>query len=187
MQRLFFLLIAFGYFSHSCTAQQVGTTKKRRFPREKNSVTAGLAIPLHNFSNTHFGGLAVQYSISNYRFGLLKKKPLHLFGLTANSGAVYFLGKKEKIVSVNYHYPVYINFHIHGGIIYNPLNKMNFQLTAGPGLSLYNRTTRFTIGTGLEGNYFLNTKIALAAGFSLIKEPISDPLYYGSLRASYAF
>lgn len=187
MQKIFSLLISSGFFFLSCTAQQVDTMQKKIFPGEKNAVAAGIAIPLHNFSNTHFGGAAVQYSISNYRFGILKKKPLHILGLTANAGAACFFGKKEKIVSFDYRYPAYIHFHIHGGVMYNAGKKVNIQLTAGPGLSLYNETTRFTIGTGLEGNYFLNTRIAVTAGFAVMKESISDPLYSGSLRASYVF
>ncbi len=187
MQKLFSLLLAFSYFLHTCSAQQVDTTKKRMFPGKKNAVSTGFAIPIHNFSNTHFAGATLQYSISKYRFGILKKKPVHSIGLTANGGASYFLGKKERVVSHDYRYPPYIHFHLHAGAIYNPKEKINIQLTAGPGVSLYNGTTRFTIGTGLEGNYFFNGNVALSAGLFLMKEHYSDPLYFGALKAKYTF
>lgn len=147
----------------------------------------GVSLPLGDFSSTHFLGFNAEFSISNYRLGQMKKPPSKKLGLLASGGSEIFLGKKEKVVTSSYKYPVYIVPYINGGIMLNPSKEVSFSFVAGPALALYNSTTRFNLRTALQGNYSISEKITTGIRLSMTKESISEPLWYGSLIVGYAF
>ena len=152
-----------------------------------NAASLGPALPLGNFSETHFGGISMQYSRSNNRFGIMKKNPSKKIGFTCNAGIAYYFGKEETIVSTTYQYPAYTFLHLYGGAIYNVSKKANISLTAGPALGLYNGTKAFNIGANLDASYYINKRIAITPGILLMKESGADPLWAASLKATILF
>jgi hypothetical protein len=162
--------------------------KKITLPAGKrNAISAGVALPMGNFSNTHFIGFEAGYMRSNRRFGQLKINPSKPLGLVAAAGGSNYLGKNEKLDSFTYAYANYMHVYIHGGIIYNPCRYGNIILILGPGMSFYNGTERFVFGVTLLASYYFSSKFSVSPGISAMKESISDPLWTGSLKMSYFF
>jgi hypothetical protein len=152
-----------------------------------NSASLGVVLPLGNFSNTHFGGIALEYSRSNNRFSIMDKRPSKKFGFDCNAGAAYYFGKKENIVTTTYKYPAYTFLHLYGGAIYNVSRQANITLTAGPAVGLYNGITSFNIGAILDASFYIQNRIAVTPGILMMKESGADPLWAASLKATIAF
>ncbi|HMU45881.1 MAG TPA: hypothetical protein PKC72_05895 [Chitinophagaceae bacterium] len=185
MLRSFFLfsLYLFPIFLYSQEKDE-----KSNVPAGQKYMTSfGVSLPLGDFSSTHFLGFNAEFSISNQRFGQMKKVPVKRMALIASGGSEFFLGKKEKVVTSSYKYPVYIVPYINGGIILNPFKEFSFSFIAGPALALYNSTTRFSLRAALQGNYFITKTISTGIRLSMTKESISEPLWYGSLIVGYVF
>ena len=145
----------------------------------ENAVSFAVNVPTGNFSTTHFIGIAADYSPARHRFGLLKLKR---FALTWAGGAAYYFGKKISAIDYTYHYRSYIFIHVYGGILYKPAKKTNLVLYAGPGAGIYHGDWRFTFGSKLEMNYFINQHFGIAPGILLMKENGTDALWAASLK-----
>lgn len=161
---------------------------KNNSPAVQKFITSlGVSLPIGDFSSTHFLGINAEFSICNQRFGKLKKASAKKLALLASGGSEFFLGKKEKVVTSSYKYPAYIVPYINGGIILNPFKEFSFSFITGPALAFYNSTTRFNLRGALQGSYFIAEKITAGFRLSMIKESISEPLWYGSLIVGYVF
>lgn len=179
---LFLLLL-----SASFCFSQTDSEKKLTPGKKRNSIAAGINIPIGDFSTTHFGGFSTVYAWSKNRFGLLSTMPVKKIGFTANSGIACYFGKKETIGSGSYQYPAYIFLHIYAGAIYNAGKKVNICLTAGPAAGIYSSNVQFNTGASLQCNYYISGKIAITPGLIMMKETGSDPLYSAALKASIVF
>jgi hypothetical protein len=182
---LFFVITSL-FFSSGIAQNDNG--KKKLHPGGKgNEISVGANIPLGNFNNTHTVGIAVEYLLSNYRFGKMDIKPVKQFGFSANAGMAYYFGKKEIISGYPYDYPGYVFVHAYAGVIYNPWKKENINLTIGPALGIYHGSTKFNIGSKLEGSYYVSERIAITPGIIMMKESGADALWTASLKATLAF
>ena len=144
-----------------------------------NVVSLGINIPFGDFSQTHFIGIAADYSPTRHRFGLIKLKK---FALTWSGGAAYYFGKRSDVINDSYHYRSFIFIHGFGGILYKLNKQTNFILYAGPGAGIYHGNLRFIIGSRLEMNYMINQKFGIAPGILLMKEHGADALWAASLK-----
>jgi hypothetical protein len=154
---------------------------------KNNSISAGIGIPFSEFSSTHSIGFGIDYSWSNHRYGLINEITVNPVGFTVNVGADYYFGKKETIGPYNYNYSNYTYLHTYGGIIYNPCNKVNISLTAGPALGIYSGHSQFNFGVDLKGSYYLNKNISITPAISFMKESKSDPLWAMAIQAGFSF
>lgn len=161
---------------------------KHNHPSGKmNAAAAGIYLPFGDLSSTHISGIGIEYDWSNYRFGRLDVKPVKPFGFIANAGMTYYFGKNETVSGYPYKYPGYIFIHLYGGIIYNPSAKMNFNLTTGPALGIYNGNTRFNTGGKLEAVYYINNKWGISPAIIMMKEQGVNALWAASINASLCF
>ncbi len=163
----------------SSPAQPVKPSGKKQKPGVEHCISAGILLPLGDFSSTHLCGIAVGYQPANHWFNLLKRKQL---AFTYNAGLAYYFGKKEMVSGYPYKYPGYFFLHAFGGILYNPVRKLDLTLTVGPALGIYNGNSRFNIGSKLEGTYYLKNKFAVSPGIILMKENKADPLWAVSIK-----
>jgi hypothetical protein len=173
-----FFLVAIVFIS-SAFAQPTGI--KKPVPQEKGiSISAGINLPVGDFSSSHLIGIAVDCSPTRHWFGLLKRKKI---AFTYNGGLVCYFGKKETVSSYPYKYPGYIFVHGFGGMLYNPAKNAAISLTAGPALGIYNGNTQFNIGSKLEASYYISKNIAIGPGIILMKESGADPIWAASVKA----
>ncbi|MBL0273126.1 MAG: hypothetical protein IPQ06_08650 [Chitinophagaceae bacterium] len=166
---------------------QTPEIKKIRSTGKHNSASLGFNIPVGNFSLTHFGGIALEYSRSNQHFGKWQSVLAKKLGLVVNGGVAYYSGKKELVSGYRYHYPGYSFLHVYPGLLYHLNPKSTMSLSAGPAIRLYNGTVQFCMGANLMGSYYLNKVLAITPGLICIKESGADPLMSLSLKASLAF
>lgn len=153
---------------------------------KQSSISFNIARPIGNFSGTHFGGFAIEYSISKRQLGLMKSKPANSFSFIATGGFAYYFGKKETVSGYPYDYPGYFFIHAFGGVLYNALKKGSIVFTAGPGLGIYNGNTRFNLGSELELSYYISKKLAIGPGIKLMKESGSKPLLATAIKTTIA-
>jgi hypothetical protein len=149
-----------------------------------NAVSAGINIPVGDFSATHAIGIGVEYSPLRHIFQLYKWKRL---AFTYNGGLAYYFGKKETVSGYPYDYPGYFFIHAFGGIVYNPFTDAGIALTGGPAVGIYDGHPRFTIGSKLELSFYTSKKITIGPGIIFMKESGADPLWAASLKATVAF
>lgn len=166
---------------------QTQEIKKVRSIGKHNSASLGFNIPVGNFSLTHFGGIAIEYSRSNQHFGKWETFPAKKTDFVVNGGVAYYSGKKEIVSGYRYRYPGYSFMHVYPGLLYHLTSKSTMSLSAGPAISLYNGTVQFCMGANLIGSYYLNKIFAITPGLICIKEPGADPLWSLALKASLAF
>ena len=169
------LLLLLGIFVNGIRLSAQDTTRNQ-------SVSAGLLVPLGNFSATHSGGIGLQYA-----WHIKDKAKEKAFYFIANGGIGCYFGREEKVVTVSYTYPVFLLVHAYGGIVWQPVKTIAFALTGGPALGWYNSTARFNFGSKLEGYYRLSPKVSAGPSLQLAKEKGSDPLWAGSLSFQYHF
>lgn len=173
---VFYILTQIAVSSH---AQLSGTGDKKQKKGSEHCISLSILRPIADFSSTHFGGIAAGYEPSNHWFGLFKRKHI---AFTYNGGLACYFGKKEKVSGYPYKYPCYFFLHAFGGVLYNPVRKLDFTLTAGPALSIYNGNKRFNIGSKLEGTYYFKNRFAVSPGIVLMKDSHADPLWAVSIR-----
>ena len=151
-------------------------------------LSAGILLPVDEFSLTHVVGMGVSYSWSNRRFGYLKVLPKRIIGFTADAGLKYFMGRKEEVVAGNeFRYGNYLYLHAFGGMIYNPLKEGNLKLLAGPAMGIYMGHGEFGWGGQLEGSYYLNERISLSPALFLFKHKEANALFSAMLKFDYSF
>jgi hypothetical protein len=173
-----------------CTGitQTSGSKKKIKLAGYSKAISAGINIPIPEFSRTHSVGFGAGFSCSKHRFGLMEKKPSKPFGFIADGGIDYYFGKKETVSGYPYKYNGFTYIHTYGGIIYNCCKRGNINLTTGPALGLEDGFTTFFWGVSLNGAYYINEKIAIIPGILFMKDLESfDPLLSGSIKASFTF
>ncbi|MEO6611426.1 MAG: hypothetical protein ABIT05_04815 [Chitinophagaceae bacterium] len=183
MKRIFFLILA------SCClnfALAQSTTKKKPAGKQQ-VVSAGINISLGDFASTHIGGIAVEYSRSQHRYGQLTAMPAKKLGYLIEGGLAYYFGKKETVSGYSYDYPGYYFLHVYPGLVFNLCIKGHINISAGPGLGLYNGDPRFTIGAKFQGTWYMNEKTGITPGILVMKESGADPLWAVSLKATLAF
>jgi hypothetical protein len=183
----FFLLICM--LASLTGVTQTNNTKKKIIPAGySKTVSAGINIPIPEFSQTHSFGAGISFSWSKHRFGMLEKKPSKPFGFIADGGIDYYFGKKETVSGYPYQYNGFTYIHTYGGIIYNCYKRGHINLTTGPALGLEDGFTTFFWGVYLSGAYYIKEKIAITPGIHFMKDPDSyDPLLSVSIKASFAF
>jgi hypothetical protein len=175
-----FFLVAIVFIS-SAFAQPTGI--KKPVPQEKGiSISAGINLPVGDFSSSHLIGIAVDCSPTRHWFGLLKRKKI---AFTYNGGLVCYFGKKETVSSYPYNYPGYLFIHAFAGVLYNPFKKTSITLTTGPALRIYNGNTQFNIGGKLEASYYISNRFAIGPGIILMKESGADPIWAASVKATF--
>ncbi len=150
------------------------------------NVTAGIHLPVGNFSTTHFPGAGAGISYSDHRYGILPAKPVKKFGYTFHAAGDYYFGKKETVSGHPFQYSGYFLLHTYAGAIYNHGKRIHFEWLAGPALSFYNNKTRFNLGGNLSATYYITGKIGVSPCFMLIKETGAGWLGAFSLRGSWA-
>jgi hypothetical protein len=166
-------------------AAQSGEDDRRSHGKGKaNAVSVSFDLPFAVFSDTHRFGFGLDYSWSKHRYGRMNEELSKPIGFTCNAGVDYYTGKED---SYGFHFTGYTIFHGYGGLIYNPGKKGNISLTTGPTLGIYGGVADLGVGVNLNGSYYLAKNIAIAAGIIFMKHTDADPLWVGTLRASFAF
>jgi len=154
---------------------------------ESWNVSAGIALPFGNFSETHFPGAGAAISYSKGRYGLLPAKPAKQFGYSLQANAHYYFGKNETVSGHSFRYPGYLLFHLFGGAICQPGKRTYIELVAGPGLGYYNSSTRFNLGGTLSATYYIRKRLGVSPSILLTKESGADWLGALSLRGCWVF
>lgn len=167
-------------------AQQPALTKVTPV-RFRHLITAGPAIPLAAFGETHNPGITSSYirimdQVRN--LDLLKRRKTGW--ITAASLSHYF-GRKENTGQTSFRYRQYSLLEIQAGMNWAPLEPLNFSLRTGPGLGYYNNIFRFTVTVHLQGSYAMSPKTIITPGCAFIKEPGSDALWITSLQLGFLF
>ncbi len=150
-------------------------------------MAAGFLRPLGNFSETHWGGIGIEYTPGTRIFRLPYTPGKPRLSFIYNGGLAYYFGKKETVSNYPYKYPGYLLVYALGGIVIDPFRNFDLLLTAGPGLGFHNGSTRFAITSKLDANYFISQRLILGPSLIMMKEMKSDPLWSGSLRIGYVF
>ena len=180
MKNVLLFLLATTFHLTAALAQSTGVIKK--IDNKKGiSVSAGINIPVSQFSSTHLIGVGIDCSPSHNLFGIVKSKKI---ALTYNGGLSYYFGKKEMVSGYPYDYPGYIFIHAFCGVLYNPVKSGSVSLTAGPALGIYNGNTRFNFGSKLEASYYISKNIGIGPGIILMKEPGATSLWAASFKAT---
>lgn len=160
------------------------TTPPRTPDSKILNIGVNVIFPLGDFSSTHFGGIGVDASPSRHFEKSLRKKKIVF---TYNGGINYYIGKKETVSANNYKYPGYVFIHAFGGLLYVPAKKIALKIMTGPGLGIYNGTTRFTIGGKFEAGYSVSNRVSIGPGFLIMKDPGANPLWGLSLKTTMDF
>jgi hypothetical protein len=171
------LLVMAGLLTQVKVAGQTGT---------QHSILMNIDLPMGKFSETHLGGVGVQYAWSNHRFSK-NIRPDKLLGFTANGGVDFYVGTREKVAGYDYTYSIYTSLHTFGGVIYNPVKNSHITLTAGPTLGIYNGSSNAGFGVALAlGSYFAQN-IAISPALIYMKHDNTDALWVASFRIIYSF
>jgi hypothetical protein len=186
MKRILVLVMASCSLT-SALAQITADTTKKAPAGKRQAVSAGINLALGDFSSTHTGGIAVEYSRSQHRYGQLAAMPAKKWGYLIEGGLAYYFGKKETVSGYPYDYPGYYFLHVYPGLLYNTCKKGLISISAGPALGLYNGDLRFTIGGTLRGTWYINERTGITPAVLIMKEPGADPLWAASLKASFIF
>jgi hypothetical protein len=123
-------------------------------PASANIIYASSFIPVGIFAQSHYLGFATGYHKNK---SLRTKKTTLLYGIDAS----VVLGKKEMTSGYAYKYPAYFFTAIIAGPSYQFTSKINGCIALGPGFSLYNSKSHFSINGKSMVQYTLNKKIAL--------------------------
>ncbi|MEO7923138.1 MAG: hypothetical protein ABIR30_05625 [Chitinophagaceae bacterium] len=185
--RITLLLFIFCFGLLSSYGQTKHSTTKKHAPGKQHLVSAAIHLPFGEFSDTHIGGLAVEYAWSDHRFGRQPSLPSKKIGFLATGGVAYYFGEKETVNGYPYDYPGYLFIHIYPGLVFNVDKKLAISLAAGPGLGIYNGTTRFNLGAVVQVSYSISERIAISPGILLMKENGADPLIAASVKSSWSF
>ena len=173
------LLMHFTFlFLHSLLAQNSLQDK----PVKKGiglDISAAIQLPVEDFAGTHLIGLGIGVSPSYHTTGLFNKVKI---AFTYNGGLSYYIGKKETVSSYPYTYPGYLFIYAFAGALLIPSNKIEFSLTGGPAIGIYNGNTRFNLGSKMDLNLHLNNKLSVGPGIIFIKESGADPLWAISVK-----
>lgn len=150
-------------------------------------VTAGPAIPLAGFWETHYPGITVSYIRKMGRVSKNETFQRNKTAWIAGTSLSGYPGKKEISGQSSFRYRPYGLLELQGGIAWYPLKKIDFSFRAGPGLGYYNKIFRFTVSGQLQGSYAIGPKTIITPGCAFIREPGSDALWITSLQLGMLF
>lgn len=150
-------------------------------------LTAGLALPLANFGETHYGGITFSYLRKQERFNNREPYQRKKTGWLAAASLSHYLGKKEKNEMIAYRYKGYSLLELSAGGAWYPDNNLDFSLRAGPALGYYNKIFRFTLSSILQGSYKIGPKTVITPGLTLLKETGSDAIWVTSIQLGIMF
>jgi hypothetical protein len=176
-------------FVISSFAQPNGNDKAQAAGRS-NEASLNINFPfegyLKDISNL---GLGLEYGWSNGRFGKMIPVPSKPIGFTYNAGIDYYFGQKEDVGMNSYKYEGTTYFHVYGGAIFNPCNRGNISLTAGPGVELYNGNAEFGFGVNLSGSYYICNcgNFGISPNITLMKQGSSEVVVSGGLKVKLTF
>lgn len=152
--------------------------------KTKISVSADINFPLGDFSSTHIAGIGAETIFGKSWPDTVKSKKLCFI---YKAGLRYFPGEKQKISGFPYRYPGYYFIHAFAGIMYKLSNKINFALSAGPAIGIYNNSTRFTIGADLNISYSVKNNLSLGPVIIMMKESGAEGLWSVGLKGNLRF
>lgn len=171
----------------SFSATYAQTQRVDAVPGKSQSINLSISVPISNFAQSHLAGAGVDYSWSNKRFGNKKLPVKSPFGITANAGVDYFIGKKITTTGSPFRYNNYLYLHALAGIIYNASPNIYTTLTAGPSAGIYDGSIRGGLMTVLSGQYYINEKISIGPSASYRKHAGTNGLWTMGLSASCIF
>ncbi len=178
---LLFVCINFLFVSAIAQSDTARTASRKDL---RIAVSAGVQVPVGDFSSTHVAGLGISITPSYHTVSLFSKLKI---AFTYNGGVAYYLGKKETVSGYSYTYPGYFFIHAFAGALFIPSPKISFALTGGPAIGMYDGNTRFNLGGRLDLNYNLSSKLSIGPGILLMKETDTDPLWAAFLKATLSF
>lgn len=181
------LLLVFSGVTGSCIHAQPAADPVISPPKGfSHSGSLVLHVPVGVFAGSHFAGAGLHYSWSPRRYGR-NISSSKLIGLTFNTGADYYFGKKIKPAGYDFRYGGYLYFHAAAGILVNPWPNANISLAAGPTIGIYEGNADTGLGAILSGSYFITKNISVGPGITCKKHARADALWTGTIRASYIF
>jgi hypothetical protein len=164
-----FLFIAFIFIQTFVYCQQ-----------NKFRLASSIQIPIGNFFTTHIGGLNVEILF-------MKPDSLKSTRLIYKAALSYFFGKNQTTSGYDYKYPGYLTIEGGIGIRKGLTEKLNLQLTAGPAIGFYNKSTRFIIVSELTADYSINEKLLLGPLLKLLKETGANALWVTGIKVQRKF
>lgn len=157
-------------------------TEKAESVKNISAISIGTHIPAGEFSKTHTIGASAAYNSIKHQY---KNTLISKLSFTWNSGAAYYLGKKETGLNYTYKYPAYLFIHGNGGILFSPVKNGFATLTAGPAIGFYNGSTEFNFNIQFDVNYYINKTILVSHVIILMKEPGARSLWSPGLKAMF--
>lgn len=151
-------------------------------PGSRQELSAGLQLPVSNFSETHLVAAGVQYTITNHRLGITQ--PKSIIGWIGSIGVDYYLGRKDKEAGHSFKNGNYLHSRLLGGIIANPSAQTQVSLQAGPGWGIYQGTHAINVCSALNGTYYINEQWGIAARLMMIKEKGAQILWTPGISIS---
>lgn len=187
MKKTILLVFAGSMLTKGMLAQITDPNSDKNSPKAmSNAVALGLSFPIGVLNRTHTAGITLDYFRSTRRYAndAMADKPINF---AMNGGVSYHVGKSTTTSGYKFRYGGYFNLYAMAGIDYKPAMPVNFSLTAGPVMSIYQGNTEIGAGVNLSWSYFLSKNIAIGPGISYQKQSKANALWLGTIRASYAF
>lgn len=156
-------------------------------PGKNLEISSGVAIPAGDFSNTYWIGARVMMDYSPKRFGKLLHNPKPPVAFVLSGGFSYYIGKKENVSTYPFRYGNYASFQVYGGAMMHPAKNWNIKLVAGPALSYYRNTIRFSIGAEFNSTWYWQHQWGIGPSLGILKESGARPLWIPGIRCVYAF
>ncbi|NOT50647.1 MAG: hypothetical protein HOP10_05165 [Chitinophagaceae bacterium] len=156
MRKILLFLFSFSFFISVFPQQKEPTSKKSL----DILASAGIQMPIGDFSTTHSAGVSLDLAPVYHRFRLVNRESMKFpdgIAFTYNGGFTYYFGKSETVSGYSYKYPGYLFIHAFGGLFYVPSKKINTSLLAGPAVGIYNGNSKFNIGGRLEASYHIGS------------------------------
>lgn len=153
------------------------------FAQKKFPVYLGASLnhAIGEFTTTHSFGFGIEAGSAKHWFESKKGKKINF---SWKGGVSYYFGKKVITNGFSNKYSGYSIIHVSAGLQIIPIKKTTIRLFAGPGIGLYNGSTRFNIGTELDAGYLLKEKIAIGPAIILMKESGADAIWAVGLKAN---
>lgn len=148
------------------------------------SISAGLNIPVGDFSSTHWAGIGLTVAPAIFKYSLNDD---HTIAFIYQGGAAYYLGKKETISGHSYTYPGYTFIHAFAGVSLLLKKNAEVLVALGPALGLYNGNIHFDAGASLTANYYFSDNVILGPSITMMKEFGANALWAASLKATFYF
>ena len=147
-------------------SQTSTVAKKEASKKARLAVSTFINLPIGIFAETHFAGAGFEVTKAN----TLLTKPNKKISYSYNGGFDYFIGKKESTSSYTYKYPGYTVIHLAAGVQYLSHARFSIGINVGPGLSIYNGSTRFCIVGKIATRYDARQKFSLLVGLKMNSE-----------------